>query len=96
MTASIFKVILAGILIGAVAFFAFKVFIAFLVFGLIFMIFGRIIHGKHGYGGHRLAFADHIRTMSDEEYAGFKNRMTSGCCPCHHSSENCKNNQIKK
>lgn len=95
MTTSIFKAIVAGILIGAFAFFAFKVFITFLVFGLIFMIFGRAFHGRSGYHGHHLAFADRIRSMSDEEYAGFKNKMATGCRPCHHSKENCKNNQVK-
>lgn len=95
MTASVFKAIVAGILVGAIAFFALKVLIAFLVFGLIFMILGRIIHGRRGFSGHRLAFADHIRSMSDEEYAGFKSKMATGCGPCHHHAGNCKNKQVK-
>lgn len=85
----ILKPILFGAILGAalfyIPFFILRVAIVFLIVGGLFRIFrgrGRWRGGPHGYGpgsfrsGHRLAFADKVRAMSDEEYTQFKQKVS--------------------
>lgn len=79
MNARIIKPIIAGLIIGAALFFApffvLKVLAVLLLIGLVFRLFGR--RRYRGPGG--WAYADKIRTMSDEEYQQFKSRWGRGC-----------------
>jgi len=82
---SILRSIAIGILIGALAFFAFQLVITFLIIGGILMLlsrrrFDRRAFGNQRFGGHRFAFADRIRTMNDEEYDAFKKNFENRKC----------------
>lgn len=78
MSQSILKPILFGVLFGALAFmmpfFLLKVVFFFLIAGALFRLFAWRRFGPYRQGGYRLAFADRIRNMSEEEYTVFKNR----------------------
>lgn len=84
MNKSIVKPIVAGILLGAAAFFMpFFLLRTILFFGVIGILF-RLFIGRRmraGFGGRAFqpAFADKIRNMSDEEYAAFKSRFQGNC-----------------
>ena len=85
MNRSILKPIIGGVVFGAalffIPFFLLRVAAFFLIAGAIFRLFA----GRRRFAGrfreHRLAFADNIRNMSDEEYAKFRNEMPHGCGP---------------
>lgn len=82
---SILRSIAIGILIGALAFFAFQLVITFLIIGGIVMLlsrrrFDRRAFGNHQFGRYRFAFADRIRTMNDEEYDAFKKKFENRRC----------------
>ncbi len=82
---SILKSITIGILVGALAFFAFQLVITFLIVGAIFMLlsrrrFDRRAFGDHQFGRYRFAFVDKIRTMNDEEYDAFKKKFENRRC----------------
>jgi hypothetical protein len=86
MKKSIFKPIIAGVLAGAalffMPFFLLRLFAFFLIAGLFFRFFiGRRMR-KHGFGM-RTAFADRIRSMSDEEYSQFKQKAQQHCGNWH-------------
>jgi hypothetical protein len=88
MTKSILKVTLAGIAIGALAFFVPKLVVGFFVLALLMrLLFCRKRHGScgSGHGMHRFYMADKIRSMSEAEYTEFKNKHSKGCCH-HHTS----------
>lgn len=81
MNRQLIKTILGGALLGAalfyIPFFILKVLVIFLLFGMIFRLFGR----HRGYRGpYGWAYADKIRNMSDDEYTSFKARMSHGRC----------------
>ncbi len=80
MTTSVLKIIAIGVLIGALAFFAPFIIISFLIVGLIMRLSfrRRFAHGHHG--TYRLAFAEKIRSMSEDEYTGFKTKLSTGHC----------------
>jgi hypothetical protein len=71
---------LGGVLLGAalffMPFFVLKIFGFLVIGGLFFWLF----RGK-GYGHHRwvMTHPDHIRSMSDEEYAQFKSKYVHDC-----------------
>ncbi len=93
MKRSIFKPILAGILIGAalffIPFFLLRVLIVFLIIGGLFRLFGgRGFRGRYNRGFHP-AFADKIRNMSDEEYNQYKQNM--GSCSSNNNSKQTTN-----
>lgn len=81
---SILRSIAIGILIGALAFFAFQLVITFLIIGGIVMLLSRRRFDRRAFGdqrfGHRFAFADRIRTMNDEEYDAFKKNFENRRC----------------
>lgn len=100
MTKSIVCTVIGGSLVGAIAFFAPH----FLIGIFVFMIVVRLLHGccgrHHGCCGgghhHRFEMMDKIRSMSDAEYAEFKNIHQGGCCSSKHNhhgncckSDNC-------
>jgi len=94
MTTSVFKAIIAGAVIGAVAFFAPFVFLGFLIVGLIMrLIFFRRFSHQH-YTQHTLAFSTKIRTMNEEEFEQFKSGISSsGMHPhtCHYKHSQINN-----
>ncbi len=84
MNKSILKTIVAGILLGSAAFympfFLIRGFLFILIIGAILRLFVRPRFGKRFSGrGFQMVFADKIRTMSDEEYAGFKQGSGGHC-----------------
>jgi hypothetical protein len=84
MTKSIFKSILAGVLFGAamfiMPFFLIQLFVVMLLFGAAFRLFaGRNVHGR------KMMYAQHIRNMSDEEFAKFKSGNYHSCRKPEHT-----------
>ncbi len=73
---SILKSVVMGIALGATFFFLPGIIFAMIVFGIFFKIIfrGRM---RHQMGNHRLAFADKIRNMSEEEFGQFKTNFGS-------------------
>ncbi len=94
MNKSIFKAIFKGIFVGAVIFmmpfFILKVVVFFMIAGLLFRMFiGRRMGRRMQQ--YRLALADNIRNMSDDEYARYKENFGSGCGHhCYHEQTNSK------
>lgn len=83
MTTSVLKTIAIGVLLGALAFFAPFIIISFLIIGLIMRLSFRHRFAHGHYGNYKLAFADKIRSMSEDEYAGFKTKLSANHCgPC--------------
>lgn len=81
MKNSIFRSILIGLLVGLLAFFAIRFFIILLIIGAIFKLAG-MGKGKHKkWHSYRMAHADNIRSMSEEEYESFK--TNEGQHNCH-------------
>jgi len=77
------KPVLAGILLGAalffIPFFVLRVTVFLLIIGIVFSFFaGRRRFGRR-FTERRMAFVDHIRNMSEEEYNRFKADFSSGC-----------------
>lgn len=91
MNKSVLKTIIAGALAGAalffMPFFLFRVFAFFLVAGTMFRFFiARSL--RRGFGmGMRPAYADKIRSMSDEEYNHFKEKARQHCGKHPHAPE---------
>ncbi len=87
MRRSILKPVVLGVLFGALTFlmpfFLLKVMFFFLIMGALFRLFGRRRFGPGGPGAYRLAFADHIRNMNEEEYNAFKTRFQHRCGGYH-------------
>ena len=79
MNRRLIKPILFGLLLGTGLFFApylvLQTLFIFFLIGFIFMMFG----GRKRRRMH-LAYADRIRSMSDEEYETFKSSRGHGCC----------------
>ena len=80
MSNQVLKTILFGAVLGAVLFwipfFAVKVLLFFMIFGLFF----RFFKGRRYYGPSGWAYADKIRNMSDEEYENFKTHVRGRSC----------------
>ncbi len=81
MTKSIFKSIAIGALIG-LAIFMMPMFLIgiFIIVSLIRLVAGRGMH--RGY--HSFAYADNIRSMSEEEYNQYKAKAQAAHMHCHH------------
>ncbi|AEE48507.1 hypothetical protein [Haliscomenobacter hydrossis] len=62
-----------------VPFFLFKAFLMFFIVGAIFKFMLRHRWRRHFWGHQVPAFADRIRSMSDEEYDAFRNKFSRGC-----------------
>ena len=88
---SILKSVVMGIALGATLFFLPVFIIGMLIFGLFFkMMFRRRMH--QSFGSHRLAFADKIRNMSEEDFVKFKiNFETRNFNGCSNPRANCNN-----
>jgi len=71
----IFKVILGGIAIGALAFFAPGALLLMVVFFGAMKLFSRGRYKK--YRAHRLAYVEKVRNMSDEEFAKHKSNLNN-------------------
>lgn len=89
MTRSILRAVIIGVIVGAMAFFMPHLLLGILVFMFLIRLFccGGRGHGCCGHGyrhGHRQGrlfyMADKIRSMSEEEYAEFKEKMGGECC----------------
>jgi hypothetical protein len=103
MTRSIFKAIICGIIVGAMAFFMPHLLLGILLILFLIRIFhcGRHRHGccGHGHYGHtrRMFYmADMIRKMNDAEYAEFKENMGGGCCDTEYNHHGCCNSKAKE
>jgi hypothetical protein len=84
---SILKIVVMGMLFGAAVFFVPKFLLGlFIIFALIRFMAGRRM-GQGRFMQHRIAFADKIRGMSDEEYTEFKTEMQTGKCYYHAQME---------
>ncbi|ASS49183.1 MAG: hypothetical protein A3D31_04355 [Candidatus Fluviicola riflensis] len=83
MATTILKSIFIGALMGTMIFFAPGFIIGLAITFLIFrLMIGRKMRGGR-YGEYRLAFADKVRSMSDEEYEQFKSNIHNQdrrCC----------------
>lgn len=83
MATTLLKSILIGTLMGAMIFFAPGFIIGLVITFLIFrLMIGRRMRGGR-YTEYRLAFADKVRSMSDEEYEQFKSNVHTHhrhCC----------------
>lgn len=83
MNLHIIKPIAGGILLGAaifyMPFFVLRVAVFFLILGIVL----RLFVGRRRFGVHlmnrRIAFADRIRNMNEEEYKRFKAGFATGC-----------------
>jgi hypothetical protein len=99
MNNQVLKTIIFGALIGAAIFaapfFVLKVLAFFLIVGLFFRIFrGRRGHYRRKWGGPwGWAYADKIRTMSDEDYQSFKENYSQRCWP--EDSQNSDKNDLE-
>lgn len=83
MTKTILKSVVWGAIIGASLFFMPKFIIGmFIFFAICGLFMGRRMHGGR-FVRHHLAYADKIRTMSEEEYAGYKNNIATHNYYCH-------------
>lgn len=85
---SILRSIAIGILIGALAFFAFHLVITFFIIAGIMMLLSRRRFegrgfGHHRFGQQRFAFADKIRNMDEEQYNSLKKKFESRACRNH-------------
>lgn len=62
-----------------IPFVLFKAFLLFLLVGGLFKFMMRRRWRRHFWGHQVPAFADRIRSMSDEEYEQFRNKFTNRC-----------------
>ena len=83
MNISIFRSILIGLLFGLLVFLAPKLFLMLLIIGAIFKLSGRGRWKREQWKTHRMAYADKIRNMGDEDYENFKNNMGNQQCYKH-------------
>ena len=88
---TILKSIVMGIALGATLFFLPAFIFGMLLLGLFFkLFFRRRMHGQ--FRTHRLAFAEKIRSMNENEFTQFKTNFTSGNFNhCRHQKNNCNN-----
>ena len=79
MSNQLLKTILFGAILGValfwVPFFVLKVLAFFIIIGIFFRFFGR----RRYYGPAGWGYSDKIRSMSDEEYASFKENFKGRC-----------------
>lgn len=81
MNNSIFKSVLIGLLLGLLAFVAGRFLLVALIIGAILKLAGKDVWNKQGRRGHagqgerKLAFANKVRSMTEEEYEFFKTKM---------------------
>jgi len=87
MTKSIFKAVLGGMLFGAAVYFMPFLILGIFIFFALFRLFAGYSMGKGRYGLHHIAWADKIRSMTDEEYSGFKLRISKHTCFPQHQEE---------
>ena len=82
MTKSIFKPLLAGVVLGVMAYFIPKFLFGLLILLLIMKCFKSCCGSRGCCGGrhHGLEMMDKIRAMSDAEYAEFVAEKTKSCC----------------
>lgn len=78
MKKSFFKSALIGILLGLLTFFAFRLVIILLIIGAIFKLSGKGKHKRQQWRGHKLAYADKIRNMNDDDFQEYKTNFGKG------------------
>ena len=85
MKNSIFNKILIGVLIGVLAFIATKLMIVVLILAAIFKLSGKGKWKREQWKSYKLAYADNIRNMNEQDYESFKTNV--GNKNCHHYSQ---------
>jgi uncharacterized membrane protein len=83
MKNSIFRSILIGLLLGVLVFMATKLILVLLIVAAIFKLSGKGKWKKEQWKTHKMAYADNIRTMRDEDYEKFKENYGQHHCYNH-------------
>lgn len=90
MNKNFLKPVIGGILLGAFVFFTGPLLLIILLLKFIFTPFGMgrmMMYQRFSHGFHpkmRLAMADKIRNMSEEDYNTFKEKMNYNTCASKH------------
>jgi hypothetical protein len=85
MTKSILKSVAIGLLFGVALFIMPRFIIGLSVILLLIRLVKGSRRGNRPFGRHRLAFAENVRAMNDEEYSAFKSDR--GNSDCGHSTK---------
>ncbi|MEZ4911343.1 MAG: hypothetical protein R2774_10820 [Saprospiraceae bacterium] len=96
MTANVLKPVFGGVFLGGLMFFAGPFILLILLLKFIFTPFGMgrmMMYNRFGgdpymYHKMRYAMADKIRSMSDDEYASFKEKMSHNHFSCNKRFQN--------
>ncbi len=80
MKNSIFKSILIGLLVGLLFFVATRFILILLILGAIYKLSGRGKWKREQWRSHKLAYADKIRSMNDDDYENFKSNFGKHHC----------------
>ncbi|MFT5725384.1 MAG: hypothetical protein ACI9JN_002509 [Bacteroidia bacterium] len=83
MTTSIFRTIGIGLLLGLLAFVAFRFIIVLAILGLIFKLSGKGRWKRDHWRKRKLAFVDHVRNMDTDDYESFKSNYGKHHCYQH-------------
>jgi hypothetical protein len=74
MKTSIFKSILAGLLLGVLFFVAFRFVLIVLLIAAIFRLSGMGRWKREHWNNRRMAFAESVRNMNEDEYEQFRSK----------------------
>ena len=80
MKTSIFRSILIGLLVGLLFFVATRLILVLLIIGAIYKLSGKGRWRREQWRAHKLAYADKIRSMNDDDYENFKSNMGKHYC----------------
>lgn len=80
MKNSIFKSILIGLLVGVLFIMATRIMIVVLIMGAIFKLSGKGKWKREQWRTHKLAYADKIRNMNEDDYDSFKSNFGKHSC----------------
>ncbi len=83
MKNSIFRSILIGLLFGVLLFMATKLIIVLLIIGAIYKLSGKGQLKREQWKAYKMAYAENIRNMGDEDYEQFRANMGKNYCYNH-------------
>lgn len=84
MKISIFRSLLIGLLLGALVFLAFRLMLILLIVAAIFKLSGAGRWKKSQWREQKLAYAESVRNMNEDEYQQFRSHFGRGHGHCHH------------